>query len=145
MTFHAIRAPIEVEEKEENIMSRNPSPSRALRVAQVCVLLATLVLLLPGQAAADCPEEHPVNCNRWCCDAGFICGAQENCCVPENHGDECPYGSCSYCPAEAPACVGWEGTSPTCCTRDSVKCNVKKEVWCCPKDSVCGEKKGTCK
>jgi len=110
----------------------------------VCTVLVLLVAWPTCEAHANCPASHPVTCTGWCCEAGWTCGGVADCCVPPSHGDECPAGSCSYCPAQTPTCVGWTGTNHECCTRDAVTCNGGGDVWCCSPGQLCGATKGIC-
>ena len=99
----------------------------------------------------SCPNsDYPVACSNRCYPPGSICCGDHACkpgavCVmgaccawPGPRGDECPFGSCAFCPAAKPACVGHEGTNYECCTRDAVKCQVGRRVWCCPSGQLCG-------
>jgi hypothetical protein len=112
----------------------------------ICSIFVVVVSMHPRSAnTGDCPDGYPVNCGTWCCKEGYTCGSKENCCIPPHHGDECPVGSCEYCPVTHPACIGWPGTNYVCCTRDSVTCNVGNDVWCCNRGQMCGDFKGQCK
>lgn len=115
-----------------------------VRGLAVCAVLVVLVAWPTCDAAAECPASHPVVCDGWCCEVGWACGTVTQCCIPPEHGDECPAGSCAFCPVDIPACVGWPGTNQTCCYESAVKCHVGSDVWCCDPWQNCGADKGHC-
>ncbi len=121
--------------------------SAALRAMSAWAVLVLVFLLAPNPAYGqdECPTGYPVDCGEYCCADGYVCGGgQCGDCIPASRGDECPAGSCAWCPATHPQCVGWPGTNHTCCTRDATTCNVGSDVWCCSSDDRCGSIKGQC-
>ncbi len=117
--------------------------------SRTCLGVAIMVLALSSAwsaraAFASCPETYTVICDGWCCEKGFTCGTVTQCCIPQEHGEECPSGSCAYCPVQYPDCVGWAGSNYTCCVESAIRCNIGDDVWCCDVWESCGTKVGHC-
>lgn len=131
-----------------DVMVQNPqdlvNSEQPIYVASACTPSHPYYCSSDGDYHYCCRADEPICCGEICCKAGSTC-LYAGCCKPPGSGDECPAGSCGFCPATHPACIGWPGTNYICCTRDSVACNIGTDVWCCNTGQMCGSFKGDCK
>ena len=119
----------------------------AVRIFALCTVLLTIgTVLSTGVFGQDegCTAENPIACNEYCCPTDTECRWYDSCCVQIYEGNECPVGSCIFCEAAFPQCVGWSEENYVCCRSDATTCALGNDVWCCNADERCDSFKGHC-